>query len=360
MTKNQFSAWYVNNSEMTYVRPGSGQAKRAARLQAGLQAGLQNESGGTTKEGLAEASGLLGAYVSRNELCFVSHRWLNGAACNGGAIDSGAGVADAVLAGAVAGAPDAGLSSGGEAQNVAHPDDVVNSKLQQLKRLAAQSPDIRYWWVDYMCVPQSDPEATMTAIFSLPHYVKCCGTFVALLDDAHPEERYTRASWLAGGWCKLERLAACTPIEADVFRSGQLISLRQQVLAAQGPAADLAPLDDLPHLRNGSLLGGGSLGGDGVGGNMPHSPHSPAGAAAATAGVSKASEAARAEAEASLEALLRALDPLEGSFWDDDDPAIPRAESDREKIRPVRDALLEIIRQKGKRQLPCPPVPFSR
>ena len=54
----------------------------------------------------------------------------------------------------------------------------------------------RYWWVDYMCVPQSDPEATMTAIFSLPHYVKCCGTFVALLDDAHPEVRSKKNGWV--------------------------------------------------------------------------------------------------------------------------------------------------------------------
>ena len=110
----------------------------------------------------------------RDEIAFISHRWLSNTANNG------------------------------------HPDDETNSKLKHIQRLSYHYP-IKFWWIDFLSVPQEDPGLLMTAIFSLPHYCKCCGHFFVVVDDEHPNDRASFSSWELGGWCRLERLAAMAP-----------------------------------------------------------------------------------------------------------------------------------------------------
>jgi len=52
--------------------------------------------------------------VAREDVVFISHRWLS----------------------------------------KSHPDDFDNSKLGHLKRLAEAHPEWKYFWIDYLCVPQ--------------------------------------------------------------------------------------------------------------------------------------------------------------------------------------------------------------
>jgi len=278
MTKNAFSVWYMNNSEQNYVRtPTQGSSRSPTPHSPTIATAAHSSTTTPHSPTIATAaashsgstfgtSGLRGVYVSRGEVAFVSHRWLDGNAS--------------------------------EADGGAHPDDKLNSKLTHLKSLVNKYKNsIKYWWVDFMCVPQNNPEATMTAIFSLPHYVKCCSKFFVLIDDQHSNDRYHMKSWNQSGWCRLERLAACAPFEADVYRSDSLQTLTMEAIVSL--SSDLSEfnlrLDD-----------------------------------------------------------PSTYEPLDGTFWDDNDNNKPNHEKDREKIKPVRDVLMGMFKTSTSTTSPPP------
>lgn len=153
--------------------------------------------------------------VWRDNCCFLSHRWLS---------------------------PD-------------HPDDASNTKLAQIKALLGQPgvaveerqkkekdscpwKGVKWVWLDYLCVPQA-PDAQverMSAIRSLPHYIKCCGTFVSLHGtDGAPTDRQALGVYLGRGWCRLERLAALLPLNDH----GTAIFLHDRAAPGRREACDL-------------------------------------------------------------------------------------------------------------------------
>lgn len=55
--------------------------------------------------------------------------------------------------------------------------DSENSQLKQLQVLVQKKVMIKYWWFDYLCIPQEDRTFQPLAIASLPNYVRSCGHF---------------------------------------------------------------------------------------------------------------------------------------------------------------------------------------
>jgi len=110
--------------------------------------------------------------VSRTKVLFVSHRWLQ----------------------------------------LNHPDDQNNSKLRGIQRLLSnlELPEIEFIWMDYLCIPQEDLGAQLTAISSLPYYVRRCYDFVMVIGTDNPEATFE--TYLSRGWCRLERFAAASPM----------------------------------------------------------------------------------------------------------------------------------------------------
>jgi len=109
--------------------------------------------------------------VFRQQLVFLSHRWLS----------------------------------------ESHPDDKKNTKLEHIQQLAIANPGWKYYWIDFMCVPQTKTryEEQVKAIDSLPHFVKCCSTLITLCGDKGESKLdvYRRR-----GWCRLEQLSAVIPL----------------------------------------------------------------------------------------------------------------------------------------------------
>lgn len=139
-------------------------------------------------------------------------------------------------------------SSAAKKQHQPHPDDHQNTKLRHLQALARTHPEVKYWWIDFLCIPQeSGADATMTAVFSLPHYVKSCGRFFVLVNPSHTNPRYHLGGedgWENGGWCRLERLAACAPYQVaggDRISTLALFSfgddMHEEAIAAGRPSA---------------------------------------------------------------------------------------------------------------------------
>ena len=114
--------------------------------------------------------------VLRDELVFVSHRWLRGSA------------------------------------DPPHPDNEENVKLKHLQRVAALQEEWRFYWIDFVCVPQSDPEKQRQAINSLPSYVKSCSALLTLHGDKTKEEEACIEVYRRRGWCRLEVLSALVPL----------------------------------------------------------------------------------------------------------------------------------------------------
>jgi len=112
--------------------------------------------------------------IYREELVFISHRWLS----------------------------------------QKHPDDENNTKLEHTQQLAIANPGWKYFWLDYMCVPQSKKrfEDQATAINSLPHYVKCCSSLITLCGN---EGEASLTVYRKRGWCRLEQLSSVVPFYCE-------------------------------------------------------------------------------------------------------------------------------------------------
>jgi len=118
-----------------------------------------------------------------------------------------------------------------------HPDDEENSKLAQIKALLQQprfqlrttgktkkidnknipvEEGVKFVFMDYLSVPQARTRAEeqLSAILSLPHYVKCCRAFATLCGP--PETRASLEVYLGRGWCRLERVSALCPFRGQV------------------------------------------------------------------------------------------------------------------------------------------------
>jgi hypothetical protein len=88
---------------------------------------------------------------------------------------------------------------------LAHPDDESNTKLRALKSI--MSPK-KYFWIDYMCIPQRNARKQLLAIQSLPYYVHASARFTALVHGAKGKEEY-----LSRAWCQAELIASKLPIK---------------------------------------------------------------------------------------------------------------------------------------------------
>jgi hypothetical protein len=213
-------------------------------------------------------------YINRNEIGFVSHRWLK-------------------------------IVSGVPAQ--CHPDNDENMKLEHLQQFARENPDIKYWWLDYICVPQeAGAENKLLAIQSLPHYVKSCSTFVALVhDDYGCEQRYTFDSWAQGGWCRLERMAANIPFATRKLNArgeviGKEIKCDTKIVVSVRDVKGDVPIFHSSELEDTSA---------------------------------------------------RSFPPLEGSFGDDEDIEVPEDQRDRRKAGVLSEYLMELLDKEEKRVL---------
>lgn len=114
--------------------------------------------------------------VRREEIAFMSHRWLD--------------------------------------PKGPHPDDELDSKLAHIKEILRANEEIKYVWMDYLCVPQAreNQMKQQAAINSLPHYIKSCGNVFILVGN-EGESHYSVYS--GRGWCRLERITACIDVNGQ-------------------------------------------------------------------------------------------------------------------------------------------------
>jgi len=205
--------------------------------------------------------------LRREDVAFCSHRWLT---------------------------PDPSSPGG------AHPDDQQNSKLNHIKAIVRKHPEVKAWWIDYISVPQDDPDALLTAVFSLPHYVKCCGYFFGLIDETHALGRYhlTGAEgWSKSGWCRLERLAACVPFRDKAICWNPSLG-RYEETGEFIKFTTTAVISHCSDLREETLTIG--------------DPSS--------------------------------YDPLKATFWDDHRDDIPNEKKDRARVKHVRNLLFSMYK----------------
>jgi len=129
-----------------------------------------------------------GTVITREELVFMSHRWLSSSANF----------------------------------KLAHPDDEQNTKLNHMKQLAIDNPGWKYFWIDFMCVPQAPHRylEQLKAINSLPHIVKCCSTMVTLCGR---EGESKLEVYRGRGWCRLEQLSSITPVYCRGYYGEQFL-----------------------------------------------------------------------------------------------------------------------------------------
>ena len=92
----------------------------------------------------------------------------------------------------------------------AHPDDESNSKLKAIINMVGP---FQFFWIDFMCAPQRDPEAQFRAIQSLPFYVHCSARFSSLLVGDEGKEVY-----LDRLWCQAEIIASKLPLRLPHFQ----------------------------------------------------------------------------------------------------------------------------------------------
>jgi len=171
---------------------------------------LQNTSKFYSWSGLANE----GLKVLREEIVFISHKWL------------------------------------GNDYFEPHPDDESNSKLKHLQSLARKHLEWKYFWIDFLCIPQKNKRSKMKGIYSLPHFIKCCGTLVALC-GSDGEARLE--VYLSRGWCRLEQL--CSAIEV-FFENGQELCLATtKLLFANKDTGSLDNMAQLSDLELNPLLG---------------------------------------------------------------------------------------------------------
>lgn len=94
---------------------------------------------------------------------------------------------------------------------LAHPDDEGNTKLKAIKHIVSPS---KYFWIDYMCIPQRDPRNQLRAIQSLPYYVHASARFTALVCGAKGKEEY-----LDRAWCQAELIASKLPLRMPYWEA---------------------------------------------------------------------------------------------------------------------------------------------
>lgn len=132
---------------------------------------------------------------------------------------------------------------------LAHPDDENNSKLAHMQRLAGEHPEWRFFWIDYLCVPQENPGEQQKAINSLPHYVKSCGIMVTLCGNTGQSciDVYQKR-----GWCRLEQLSSKIPVpksSEDFFETVLFIANKDEgsfeQIRNQLSGSDLNPLEGI-------------------------------------------------------------------------------------------------------------------
>jgi len=151
--------------------------------------------------------------VKRDEIMFLSHRWLRGM----------------------------------------HPDDEAGSKIQQIKKVLQQEQfkGIKFIWMDYFCIPQNkeNSDRQQRAINSLPHYVKCCSMFVTLVGNTGES---VLEIYEGRGWCRFERFAAFTPMYnceggqlliTDMYTHNKDEDLLQKFQMTSMKPEDLNPLE---------------------------------------------------------------------------------------------------------------------
>ena len=109
----------------------------------------------------------------------------------------------------------------------AHPDDQNNTKLRGLKLIMNVK---KYFWMDYLCIPQRNPSKQILAIQSLPYYAHCSARFSAI----HVKEE-GRDVYLSRLWCQAEIIASTLPLRMPYFNI--------QWVGKRGLFYDIRPLE---------------------------------------------------------------------------------------------------------------------
>jgi len=110
-----------------------------------------------------------GSEVTREQILFVSQRWLEGK------------------------------------RDDPHPDDDENTKLIFLQYIITSNPEFQYIWIDYLCVPQNQKALQQDAINSLPYYVRSSGTMISICGNSGEA---TIEVYTSRGWCRMEQLSS--------------------------------------------------------------------------------------------------------------------------------------------------------
>jgi len=135
--------------------------------------------------------------VRREEILFVSHRWLT---------------------------PD---MRGGRH---AHVDCDKNSKLGHLQHFLLDHPEIKWVWMDYFSCPQIDAHLQSLCINSIAFYIHSSGQFYAFA--AHhdqTDDRHDFRTYLRGGWPRFEMLVASCPFYCQVNKEWKQASPRSSL-----------------------------------------------------------------------------------------------------------------------------------
>jgi len=130
-----------------------------------------------------------------------------------------------------------------------HPDDDENHKLLGLQQLARAHKEWHFFWIDYVCIPQTYRLENERALYSNSHFVKCCANFVILCGETG---KMTLDVWKSRGYCRFELLSSYTPLSHRNKNNIEVIWENRQLVANTNlntieeldpfPAQDLNPL----------------------------------------------------------------------------------------------------------------------
>jgi len=111
----------------------------------------------------------------------------------------------------------------------AHPDDPDNSKLRALCRIVEKR---KFFWFDFLCIPQRNPDLQLRAIQSLPFYTHCSARFRSLHYGAEGKDVY-----LSRLWCQAEIISSKLPVRMPHFNAQWLSG------GLRGTMFDIRPFD---------------------------------------------------------------------------------------------------------------------
>jgi len=105
-----------------------------------------------------------------------------------------------------------------------HPDkdqlspEANNKKIRALQILLQRQEfhEIKFIWIDYLCIPQDDPTTKQLAIDSLPYYAGQCGQFLSVVGNEH--ERSLFDEYQMRGWCMLEVFSSFSKCNTQIWR----------------------------------------------------------------------------------------------------------------------------------------------